>query len=176
MFQERAIRQLFLSVQEKCSKFLSDLDGSKKFVCSIRIYNGWHTGREPTALRRRFDHIIYDRNFVTDISRTIGRVAFLPEVVYGDQLFGDNRFGTLFNTLRAQGQKMVDTAICADALLILSTGAASAVFIVSDDDDFIPTLIAAETLGYKVYLVRKPGRTLRDVCDVERPQSLCFWE
>jgi uncharacterized LabA/DUF88 family protein len=163
-------------IQSCTAKILSSLDGITKYACAMRIYDGWHSLKEPTDLRKKFDELIPTSQFKNALSRTIGRVSFLPEINYGDHLLYDERYGTLYNTKRAQEQKMVDTAIVCDTLAILLTRYARMVVIVSDDDDFIPPMVSAEALGHKVILVRGAGRTLEEVCNIGRSDGVKFWE
>jgi uncharacterized LabA/DUF88 family protein len=173
---KRVIRDTISRIQLCSARVLSSIDGTSRFACSLRIYYGWHSLREPTDLRKKFDDLIADPQFTSSVSRTIGRVSFLPEIYYGDHIFSDEKYGTLYNTKRAQGQKMVDTAIACDTLTLLFTGYARKIVIISDDDDFIPSLVSAEALGFRVFLVRRPGHTLRDVCDDEGYEGIRYWE
>jgi uncharacterized LabA/DUF88 family protein len=170
---DRYIRQAIFAVQEQCAKILDGFTGSQLYRCTIRVYDGWHTRREPTPTRIVFDRILRGRT--SFFSRTIGRISFPSDPEFGDQLVHDQRYGTLFDTNRAQGQKMVDTAIVSDALALLSTRYADMVMIISDDDDFVPALITGEALGYSLYLVRQPGRNLEAVTDVRHHPGIVFW-
>jgi uncharacterized LabA/DUF88 family protein len=170
------IKKIMLKVQNRIAELLSSVDGITHFDCTMKVYHGWHSGRTPTEDRLQFDKVISAQKFRCDFGRTIGRIAFRPEINFGDQMDGDERYGTLFNTKRAQGQKMVDTSLACDGITMLVRGTADTVVIVSDDDDFIPAMIGAETLGHKVYLLRGNGRTLGDVCNVPPNDNIQFWK
>ena len=59
-------------------------------------------------------------------------------------------------------QKLVDTLICCDLLTLAGHGKAMRVFLVSEDDDFIPALLLSGSHGAKVWQIRtKPSKTRR---------------
>ena len=129
----------------------------------MRVYDGWHAERAPTPNRVDFEKLYGSPGAADDFSRTIGGVSFPYRPEFGDHLVHDERYGTLYDTHRAQGQKMVDTAIVADALALLMTDFADLVIIVSDDDDYIPAMVTGDALDHTLYLLRRHGRSIENV-------------
>lgn len=171
---DRYIRDSLFAVQEQSAGLISRITGNLRYRCAMRIYNGWHVRRDPTPDRLNFERALQAEQGAR-FSRTIGRISFPGSPEFGDKLVHDEKYGTLFGTRRPQGQKMVDTAIIADALTLLTTNYADLVLIVSDDDDFVPALVSGEALGYSIYLLRKAGRDLSAVTDLEVCPGVKFW-
>lgn len=171
---ERYIRRAIFAVQNQCAALIGGLTGDRRYRCAMRVYDGWHVRREPTPGRIAFERILQSGSSMV-FSRSIGRISFPSDPEFGDRLVHDQSYGTLFDTKRAQGQKMVDTAIIADALALLTTSYADLVVIVSDDDDFVPAMVTGEALGHSVYLIRRPGRDLTAITDSTTCPGMRFW-
>jgi hypothetical protein len=171
----RLIRQTIFAVQEACATVIGSLGTGRRYQCRIRVYDGWHAERTPTPNRVDFEKLYSYPEATDDFSRTIGRVSFPGRPEFGDHLVHDERYGTLYDTHRAQGQKMVDTAIVADALALLTTDFADLVIIVSDDDDYIPAMVTGEALDHTLYLLRRHGRSMENVSTAARSPSLKYW-
>ena len=56
---------------------------------------------------------------------------------------------------------MVDTALVADLLGLAMRKEADRYVVVSDDDDMLPGLFAAEAAGARVRMLRRPGTSSR---------------
>ena len=72
----------------------------------------------------------------------------------------------MLDTLRRRGdepatEKMVDTALVADLLGLAMRKQADHYVVVSDDDDMLPGLFAAEAAGARVRMLRRPGTRSR---------------
>jgi uncharacterized LabA/DUF88 family protein len=64
-----------------------------------------------------------------------------------------------FDAFRCYQQKLVDTLICCDLLSLAVAGPATGVFLISEDDDFIPALLLAGVRGAAIWHVRtKAGK------------------
>jgi hypothetical protein len=171
----RFIRQTIFAVQEACAAAIAALGTGRRYQCRVRVYDGWHAARVPTPNRIDFEKLYTSPASADDFSRTIGRVSFPGRPEFGDQLVHDQRYGTLYDTHRAQGQKMVDTSIVADALALLMTNFADLVIIVSDDDDYIPAMVMGEALDQTIYLLRRHGHSMENVSAAVGSRSLKFW-
>lgn len=171
----RLIRQAIFAVQEACVAVIDALGTGRRYRCRIRVYDGWHAERVPTPNRVDFEKLYTYPAIDDDFSRTIGRVSFPGRPEFGDQLVHDDRYGTLYDTHRTQGQKMVDTSIVADALALLMTDFADLVIIVSDDDDYIPAMVIGEALDHTIYLLRRYGRSMENVSRAVHSPGLKYW-
>lgn len=171
----RLIRQTIFAVQDACAALIASLGTGRRYQCRVRVYDGWHAQRTPTSNRVDFEKLYSHSGTADDFSRTIGRVSFPTRPEFGDHLVHDERYGTLYDTHRAQGQKMVDTAIVADALGLLMTDFADLVIIVSDDDDCIPAMVIGEALDHTLYLLRRHGRSMENVSTAVPLPGLKYW-
>lgn len=172
---DRFIRETIFAVQEACAAAIASLGGGRRYQCRVRVYDGWHAGRVPTPNRVSFERLYRSSASGDDLSRTIGRVSFPGRPEFGDQLVHDDRYGTLYDTHRTQGQKMVDTSIVADALALLMTDYADLVVIVSDDDDYIPAMVIGDALNHAICLLRQNGRSMKNVSSVVPISNLRYW-
>src|SRR5579883_2861742 len=159
----RFIRETMLALQNACAELITSVAAGVRYQCRMRVYDGWHTQQTPTQNRLQFERLLVEIDGISNFSRTIGCVSFPFDPEFGDRLVNDEQFGTLFDTKRAQGQKMIDTAIVADALVLLIQNYTDLIIIVSDDDDYIPALVAARAMGRCLYLLRREGRTIENV-------------
>lgn len=138
----------------------------------MRIYHGWYIKREQVQERRAFEREIYlNRN---KYERTTRVAAFFAPTI-GEKPILDGKYGTIFDTHRGkEGQKMVDTLICVDAISILLNGIAGNVIIASDDDDFVPLLFSIEQMNKSAYIIRYNSNTTKNISDVECDRIL-YW-
>lgn len=161
---ELALRQ----TTRRIARCLVDIDASKRFRVSMRLYHGWHRGYEPTANRKAAQVVVGRADFATLSQRPT--VVFSPNVGLGDRLTSalDKRLHArlaihLPNTLRKRHsereEKMVDTALAADVVSTAYREAGDWIVVVTEDDDLIPPVYVAEAAllgsGAKVILLRK---------------------
>ncbi len=168
----RYFQDVIFRIQEEVSKALKVRDSTVKYRATLRFYHGWHIGDQPTSIRSKFDFLKEQESF----ARTIGNVSFTPEIRFGNELACESIRSPLFSTSRAQGQKMVDTAIACDLLYMLRTGMCDVAIVVSDDDDFIPVAFTAEAWGLESILLRSFGRTLEHVSKIAPARLVYYWE
>ncbi len=148
--------------------------GNARRQVYVRIYHGWHRGKEPTQDFR-------DLVGISPKQSTWGKVLVTPPVI-SDRLACGGPHATLRDTLRQREnsidleQKMVDTAIAADLLYLARTrtGGLEADFIVvSEDDDMLPPVIVAHQWGLvcKILRSRGPNRCLQKTGELLLPLS-----
>ena len=166
-------------VERVVSDYLGSASGPRHRV-RLRLYAGWHAGTTRTDYFHGIDGI--RRKHASKV-RTYGRVAFLggdDGLQFGARLAcaSDRRlvrkYGVhLLDTLRRRGdepatEKMVDTALVADLLGLAMRKQADHYVVVSDDDDMLPGLFAAEAAGARVRMLRRTGtsRFMRHAADL----------
>ena len=155
-------------VERVVSDYLGSASGPRHRV-RLRLYAGWHAGTTRTDYFHGIDGI--RRKHASKV-RTYGRVAFLGGddggIQFGARLVcaSDKRLVRkhgvhLLDTLRDRDgeptEKMVDTALVADLLGLAMRKQADRYVVVSDDDDMLPGLFAAEAAGARVRMLRRPG-------------------
>ena len=160
-------------VERVVSNYLGSASGPRYRV-RLRVYAGWHAGTTRTAYFRGIDGI--RRKYAGKVRRyRDGRVAFLggdDGIQFGARLAcaSDRRLVRkhgvhLLDTLRDRDgeptEKMVDTALVADLLGLAMRKQADHYVVVSDDDDMLPGLFAAEAAGARVRMLRRPGASSR---------------
>lgn len=142
--------------------------GGSRYRVRLRLYAGWHAGTTRTDYFHGVDGI--RRKYASRV-RTYGRVAFLggdDGIQFGARLACalDKRLVRkhgvhLLDTLRDRDgeptEKMVDTALVADLLGLAMRKQADHYVVVSDDDDMLPGLFAAEAADARVRMLRRPG-------------------
>ena len=168
-------------VERVVSNYLGSASGPR-YLVRLRVYAGWHAGTTRTDYFHGVDKI--RQKYASGI-RTYrdGRVAFLggdDGIQFGARLAcaSDRRlvrkYGVhLLDTLRRRGdepatEKMVDTALVADLLGLAMRKQADRYVVVSDDDDMLPGLFAAEAAGARVRMLRRTGtsRFMRHAADL----------
>ena len=157
--------------------------GGSRYRVRLRLYAGWHAGTTRTDY---FQGVFKIRRRYASRIRTYrdGRVAFLggdDGIQFGARLAcaSDRRlvrkYGVhLLDTLRRRGdgqstEKMVDTALVADLLGLAMRKEADRYVVVSDDDDMLPGLFAAEAVGARVSMLSRPvasSRFMRHAADL----------
>lgn len=149
--------QAFNSVTRKIATCLDRSFPTLRFRAALRIYHGWHKGYEPTANKKAITQIIAGTDFATLSHKP--NVVFMEEVGYGDNLIGASAERLhkkllihLPNTVRDRQvgkgleEKMVDTALASDVIVMAYNEPADWIMVVSEDDDFVPPLFVADTI------------------------------
>jgi len=120
------------------------------------MYHGWHKGYEPTPNFRAVRAIIAETDFATASEKP--RVSFCESVGWGACLLSalpsryHQKLGVhLPNTLRDRGdkgyeEKMVDTALATDLVVSAFRDPEDWIILMTEDDDLIPPLFAAESI------------------------------
>ena len=156
-------------VERVVSNYLGSASGPRYRV-RLRVYAGWHAGTTRTEYFHGVDKIRQKHARGIRTYRD-GRVAFLggdDGIQFGARLAcaSDKRLVRkhgvhLLDTLRDRNgeptEKMVDTALVADLLGLAMRKQADHYVVVSDDDDMLPGLFAAEAAGARVRMLRRPG-------------------
>lgn len=171
----REIPTAVLRLQEQIARALTTLGDGQRFRVVMRIYHGWHKGRESMPVRLDFEH--YAASNAT--ARRIANVVFGQELQFGSDLLCHDGAHSLYSTYRGmnqeKGQKMIDTSIVCDSLHLHRFGLADVTVIVGDDDDFIPAMLTAQAWKAKMILLRKPNSVVSHTTDVDCTNSLYFW-
>ena len=126
-----------------------------RFSVALRLYHGWYKGWERSENYRAITGIVMEDDFSTLFSTP--NVVFSSEVQYGHTLLAatpERRHVSppihLPNTWRRQAgdstrrEKMVDTALAADLLEWAREGQNGWAIVLSEDDDLVPPVFAAE--------------------------------
>jgi hypothetical protein len=66
-----------------------------------------------------------------------------------------------FEAFRCNQQKLVDTLICCDLLSLATSTPETPVFLISEDDDFVPALLSAGLRGVPIWHVRTKQTKVR---------------
>lgn len=166
---DAAARTALEHVERVVSDHLGSATGPRYRV-RLRLYAGWHEGTTRTPYFQGVAGVLAkyaNRNRI----HHDGRVAFLggdDGVRLGARLaYASNRrlvrkHGVhLLDTLRRRdgklAEKMVDTALVADLLALAMRGEADRYVVVSDDDDMLPGVFAAEAAGARIGMLSRPG-------------------
>ena len=136
-------------------KALARLAPACRFSVIFRLYHGWYKGWEPADNFKAITTIVSQTDF-SMLART-RNVTFSPDVQYGHTLLSalpERRHVRppihLPNTWRQQDgrsarqEKMVDTALAADLLDWAREGQGGWALVLSEDDDVVPPVLAAE--------------------------------
>ena len=146
-------------VERVVSDCLNASAAGAKFEVRLRLYAGWHTGKTRTA-------------YFHGISKVMGAYASKVRIYHEGRVTfragnGGIRLGNtlacvprrrarkhdvhLLDTLRSREgrleEKMVDTALVVDLLGLANRKEADRYLVVSDDDDMLPGVLAAEAVG-----------------------------
>ena len=158
---------------EHVERIVSDYLGSAggpRYRVRLRLYAGWHEGTTRTDYFRGVAKV--RQKYANGIREYCGgRVAFLggyDGVQFGARLAcaSDRRLVRkydvhLLDTLRHRDgkptEKMVDTALVADLLGLAMRKEADRYVVVSDDDDMLPGVFAAEAAGARIGVLSRPG-------------------
>ncbi len=172
---DAAARTVLQHVERIVSDYLVASAGGSRFRVRLRLYTGWHEGTTRTP---HFQGITKVKRTYANQVRTYrgGRVAFLggddgiqlgARLAYASPGRLVQKHGVhLLDTLRDQGdgkqtEKMVDTALVVDLLGLANRKEAQRYVVVSDDDDMLPGVFAAEAVGASVGMLSRPGKRSR---------------
>ena len=160
-------------VERILSDHLSKSGGGSRFRVRLRLYTGWHRGKTPTDYHRGIVKVLKDyadRHRTHHQGRVIfeggrdgvqlgNRLACVPErLAKGNEC---HLLDTLRNRNGVDQEKMVDTALAVDLLGLATRREADRYVVVSDDDDLLPGLLAAEAAGADARLLSRPGTSSR---------------
>ena len=167
----RELPDILLRIQQQAAAVLSSFDAARRFRVTMRIYHGWHNGRDPMPIRRDFEQFEND----VELARTFSKVSFAKGFEFGNEPLYFDSSHPIYATKRPQGQKMVDTSIVCDLLEVLRTDTAQIVIVLSDDDDFIPAALMAYSWKKNGLLLRRPGSGIKDVTDIDEKSFVRYW-
>lgn len=152
-----AARFVLKRVADRVARVLSSLFPAERFLIDLRLYHGWHKGFEPTANRKAIVQAVAEADFSALSPKE--KIIFSGRTEFGDHLLAalPERLHVrpaihLPNTLRKQDkrrdlvEKMVDTALAADLVASAIMDADAWLLVVTEDDDLVPPLFAAEAL------------------------------
>ena len=140
-----------------------------KFEVRLRLYAGWHSGKTRTDYFHGIEKV--RGRYASNIrSYHEGRVAFQggsDGIRLGDTLacvpgrlarkHGVHLLDTLRHRDGKREEKMVDTALVVDLLGLVNRKEADRYLVVSDDDDMLPGIFAAEAAGAASMMLSRPG-------------------
>ena len=166
-------RKALEHVERVVSDHLCRSGARARFRVRLRLYAGWHSGKTPTDYFQGIAKVM--GAYASRIRRyQQGRVVF-EGGEHGIQLGNRlacvsgrlaRRHGVHFlDTLRYRDgvtrEKMVDTALAVDLLALANRKEADRYVVVSDDDDMLPGIFAAEAAGADAKMLSRPGRGSR---------------
>ena len=166
---ENALRH----VERIVSDCLMDSAEKSRFRVKLRLYAGWHRGMTFTDYFHGIDKVM--GKYASKIRRYHeGRVVFRAGndgIQLGNKLacvpgrLARKRRVHLLDTLRVRDdgpeEKMVDTALVVDLLGLANKKEADRYLVVSDDDDMLPGIFAAEASGAESMMLSRPGMSSR---------------
>lgn len=164
--RDRAIAETALRhIERVISEYLATLSERPPCLVRLRLYSGWWSGKTPTDYRRGVDRL---RKNYAKTSRRFGNCVFdggNEGIQTGDKLAcRSDRMARkegvhLLNMVRydrgRKREKMVDTGLISDLLVLAWRKKADRYIVVSDDDDVLPGLFSAEAIGARVKLLRR---------------------
>ena len=170
--RDRKIAETALQYAERAiSEYLTGLSGRPPCLVRLRLYSGWWSGKTPTNYRRGVDKL---KEYYARTSRRFGNCVFDggdEGIQTGDRLAcRSNRLARkegvhLLNMVRyddgRKREKMVDTGMVSDLLVLAWRKEADRYVVVSEDDDVLPGLFSAEAVGAQVKLLRKSNIHLK---------------
>ena len=166
---EKALRHVERIVSD-CLKASAE---ESKFEVRLHLYAGWHSGKTRTDYFHGIDKV---RGAYASRIRSYhaGRVAFRGGrggIRLGDTLacvpgrLARKHDVHLLDTLRYREgrpeEKMVDTALVVDLVGLVHRKEADRYLVVSDDDDMLPGIFAAEAAGAASIMLSRPGMSSR---------------
>ena len=166
-------RTALAHVERVVSDHLNQDGGGNWYQVRLRLYTGWHSGTTPTDYHRGIVKVLAAYGSVSRPYHQ-GRVIFRggrDGVQLGNRMacvpgrLARRNNCHLLDTLRSRNgsaqEKMVDTALAADLLGLAIRKEADRYVVVSDDDDMLPGLLAAEATGADAKLLSRPGVSSR---------------
>ena len=160
-------------VERIVSDCLRTFAEESKFEVRLRLYAGWHSGKTRTDYFHGIEKV---RGTYASKIRSYheGRVAFRggnDGIRLGDTLacvpgrLVHKHDVHLLDTLRHRDgnreEKMVDTALVVDLLGLVNRKEADRYLVVSDDDDMLPGIFAAEAAGAESMMLSRPDMSSR---------------
>ena len=158
---EKALRH----IERVIFEYLAALSGRPLYRVRLRLYSGWWSGTTPTDYRRGVDEL---RERYAKTSRKFKNCIFYggnEGIQTGDRLacrskrLARKESVHLLNMVRhddgRKREKMVDTGLISDLLVLAWRKEADRYIVVSDDDDVLPSLFSAEAVGARVKLLRR---------------------
>lgn len=162
-----------LHVERNLSDHLVESGKGTRFRVRLRLYTGWHTGitrtprlRGVTKVKERYGSRVrtYHRGCVAFLGGTHG-IQFGAKLACVPNRLARKHGFHLLDTLRYRegipSEKMVDTALVVDLLGLVGRKEADRYVVMSDDDDMLPGLLAAEAAGARVRMLSRPGMRSR---------------
>ena len=138
-----------------------------KFDVRLRLYAGWHSGKTRTPYYQGIAKVMGTYGGRTRFHHA-GRVVFRggdSGIRLGDTLacvprrrarkHGVHLLDTLRHRDGRSEEKMVDTALVVDLLGLASRKEADRYLVVSDDDDMLPGVLAAEAAGAETMMLSR---------------------
>ena len=166
-------RKALEHVERAVSEHLCESGGRSRFRVWLRLYAGWHSGKTPTDYFRGIDKVIGGYAGRNRLYRQ-GRVIFeggIRGIRLGNRLacvpgrlargYGVHFLDTLRHRYGTPEEKMVDTALAVDLLALASRKEADRYVVVSDDDDMLPGIFAAESAGAAASMLSRLGKSSR---------------
>ena len=151
---------------------MKSADGSR-FEVRLRLYAGWHSGTTRAPYLEGISRV-RERYAGKPRSYHANRVAFrggAGGIQLGNTLacvqrrlarkHGVHLLDTLRHRDGRREEKMVDTALVVDLLGLASRKEADRYIVVSDDDDLLPGLFAAEAAGGESTMLSRSGMSSR---------------
>ena len=171
--QDAIAEKTLRHVERIVSGCLKQSAGGWKFEVRLRLYAGWHSGKTRTPYFHGISKV--KETYASKIRPYhAGRVAFQGGdrgIQLGNTLacvpgrLAHKHDVHLLDTLRQRDgkpeEKMVDTALVVDLLGLASRKEADRYLVVSDDDDMLPGIFAAEATGAKSMMLSRPGMRSR---------------
>ena len=162
---EKALRH----VERIVSDCLQKSEKGVKFKVRLRLYSGWYSGKTRTDYFHGIDKVM--GAYAGKIRRYHeDRVVFeggSDGILLGDKLacvpgrLARKHGVHLLDTLRYRDgkaeEKMVDTALVVDLLGLVHRKEADRYLVISDDDDMLPGIFAAEASGAASMMLSRPG-------------------
>ena len=171
--QDAIAEKTLRHVERIVSDCLKQSVGGSKYEVRLRLYAGWHSGKTRTDYFHGITRVIESYASKTR-SYHAGRVAFRGGsngIRLGNTLacvpgrlarkHGVHLLDTLRQRDGKQEEKMVDTALVVDLLGLASRKEADRYLVVSDDDDMLPGIFAAEAVGAESMMLSRPGMSSR---------------
>ena len=166
-------KRTLIHVERIVSNCLKKSVGGWTYAVRLRLYAGWHSGKTRTPYFHGISKVMGTYASKTR-SYHAGRVAFrggVGGIQLGDTLacvpgrLARKHEVHLLDTLRhrdgSSEEKMVDTALVVDLLGLARRKEADRYLVVSDDDDILPGIFAAEAVGAESMMLSRPGMSSR---------------
>ena len=165
--QDAIAEKTLRHVERIVSDCLKQSVGGSKYEVRLRLYAGWHSGKTRTDYFHGITRVIESYASKTR-SYHAGRVAFRGGsngIRLGNTLacvpgrlarkHGVHLLDTLRQRDGKQEEKMVDTVLVVDLLGLASRKEADRYLVVSDDDDMLPGIFAAEATGAETMMLSR---------------------